>query len=79
MSDKYFYCEDEELFKLANKYDLCSYKSANKIHADQSKQKIIINVLSDINKRLMEDRGGGVFVYSQHMSLSKYFPVFESV
>lgn len=77
MTDKYFYCEDANLYAEADKYGLCSSSSSNKIHSDSGRKENIIDVLCDMNDRFEKDRGGGVFVFSASMSLSEFLPVFK--
>lgn len=76
MSDRYFYCDDPIKSLIANKYNLCSKESANKIQSDNSKKLSIMKVLSEMDDLFKNNRSGGIFIHRKSTKLSTYFPTF---
>jgi len=77
MDDKYFYCTNEKYKSEANALKLCEEQAINKIAKDPWRKKNIIEVLIFMNEKFKLDRNGGVYVYSEKMSLSEYLPVYK--
>lgn len=78
MDDKYFYCSDEKYKSEANKFNLCEERAKNKIANDPWRKNNILSVLIFMNEKFKSNRGGGVYVYSKKMSLSKYLPIYRN-
>ena len=79
MDHNYFYCTDEKYKPEANALNLCIESAFNKIATDPKKRNTVIDILIFMHEKFRADRNGGVYVYSEKMSLSKYLPVYECV
>jgi hypothetical protein len=76
MTDTYFFCNDRKNEAFAKKYHLCEESQSNKLSKEAWRKKYVIGILNDINKKLVSHRNGGIFVYSDQMSLSEMFPTY---